>query len=55
MGKSSPILLAGGFPPGKAIMAVEIDHEDENVAIGFGGWVISNPEVQIAVCYEGRV
>jgi NADPH2 dehydrogenase len=44
-GKTSPILIAGGFKPDSARRAVDEEYEDNDVAIVFGRYYISNPDL----------
>ncbi|KAH6670487.1 NADPH dehydrogenase [Halenospora varia] len=44
-GKTSPILLAGGFKPDGAYAAVDREHKDKDIAIVFGRYFISNPDL----------
>ena len=41
----NPILLAGGFTPETAKRAVDVDHKDRDVAIVFGRYFTSNPDL----------
>ncbi|KAK6379431.1 hypothetical protein LTS17_006349 [Exophiala oligosperma] len=43
--KDTPILLAGGFDANRAKRAVECDYKDRKVAIVFGRYWISNPDL----------
>ena len=43
--KTSPVLVAGGFKPDSAIRAVDEEYSDEEVAIVFGRYFISNPDL----------
>lgn len=44
-GKTSPIFMAGGFKPDSAKRAVDEEYTDEDVAIVFGRYFISNPDL----------
>ncbi|KAF4625863.1 hypothetical protein G7Y89_g12301 [Cudoniella acicularis] len=44
-GKTSPFLLAGGFTPEKAKKSVDEEHKDKDIAIVFGRYFISNPDL----------
>lgn len=44
-GKTSPVLIAGGFKPDSARRAVEEEYKDKDVAIVFGRYFISNPDL----------
>ncbi|WYZ35895.1 hypothetical protein EsH8_X_000542 [Colletotrichum jinshuiense] len=44
----SPVLIAGGFNPKNARLAVE-DHGNTEVAIVFGRWFISNPDLPFRI------
>jgi NADPH2 dehydrogenase len=44
-GKTSPIFLAGGFKPKEAIETVDGELKDADVAIVFGRFWISNPDL----------
>ncbi|MCJ1259775.1 Chanoclavine-I aldehyde reductase fgaOx3 [Lignoscripta atroalba] len=44
-GDTSPVLLAGGFKPDSAKRAVEEEFSDKDVAIVFGRYFISNPDL----------
>jgi NADPH2 dehydrogenase len=44
-GKSSPILVAGGFKPDSAKRAVNEEYQDKDVAIVFGRYYVSNPDL----------
>ena len=44
-GKTSPILLAGGFKPDTAVQALEGKHKDRDVVMAFGRYFISNPDI----------
>lgn len=44
-GKTSPVLIAGGFKPHSAKRAVDEEYKDRNVAIVFGRYYISNPDL----------
>jgi NADPH2 dehydrogenase len=43
--KTSPVLVAGGFKPDSAIRAVDEEYNGEDVAIVFGRYFISNPDL----------
>jgi NADPH2 dehydrogenase len=44
-GKTSPVLVAGGFKPDSALRAVDEEYKDEDVAVVFGRYFISNPDL----------
>ncbi|TKA81108.1 hypothetical protein B0A49_00403 [Cryomyces minteri] len=44
-GKTSPVLVAGGFRPDSAKRAVDEEYKDKDVAIVFGRYFISNPDL----------
>jgi hypothetical protein len=44
-GKTSPVLIAGGFKPHSAKRAVDDEYRDRNVALVFGRYYISNPDL----------
>ncbi|KAH8674553.1 hypothetical protein BGZ60DRAFT_404271 [Tricladium varicosporioides] len=44
-GNTSPILLAGGFMPDGAYAAVDKEYKDKDIAIVFGRYFISNPDL----------
>jgi len=44
-GKRSPVIVAGGFSLESAYKAVEEDFKDREVAIGFGRYFTSNPDL----------
>jgi NADPH2 dehydrogenase len=44
-GKTSPILVAGGFKPESAKRAANEEYQDQDVAIVFGRYYISNPDL----------
>ncbi|KAK2063078.1 NADH:flavin oxidoreductase/NADH oxidase [Colletotrichum caudatum] len=46
--RASPVLLAGGFDPQSARKAAE-ENRDADVAIAFGRWFISNPDLPFRV------
>lgn len=48
-GKTSPILLAGGFQPDSAKRAVEVEYPNHDVVIVFGRHFISNPDLPFRV------
>ncbi|KAI9750731.1 MAG: Chanoclavine-I aldehyde reductase fgaOx3 [Chaenotheca gracillima] len=43
--KTSPLLIAGGFKPNSAKRAVEQEYADRDIAIVFGRYFISNPDL----------
>ncbi|KAK2040172.1 NADH:flavin oxidoreductase/NADH oxidase [Colletotrichum somersetense] len=47
-GRASPVLIAGGFDPQSARRAVE-ENKDAEVAVVFGRWFISNPDLPFRV------
>ena len=48
-GKTSPVLLAGGFQPDSAKKAVEEEYPNQDVVIVFGRHFISNPDLPFRV------
>jgi NADPH2 dehydrogenase len=48
-GKTSPVLLAGGFKPDSAKRAVDEEYEDKDIAIVFGRFFTSNPDLPFRV------
>ncbi|MCJ1407823.1 Chanoclavine-I aldehyde reductase fgaOx3 [Ptychographa xylographoides] len=48
-GKTSPVLIAGGFKPDSAKRAVEDEYTDREIAIVFGRYFISNPDLPFRV------
>ncbi|KAG9234357.1 hypothetical protein BJ875DRAFT_461783 [Amylocarpus encephaloides] len=48
-GKTSPVLLAGGFTPATAYQSVDEKHAGKDVAIVFGRYFISNPDLVFRV------
>jgi NADPH2 dehydrogenase len=48
-GNTSPVLLAGGYKPEHAYNAVDEKHKDKDVAIVFGRYFISNPDLVFRV------
>jgi NADPH2 dehydrogenase len=44
-GKTSPVLIAGGFKPDSALRAVDEEYADEDIAVVFGRYFISNPDL----------
>ncbi|KAH8648847.1 hypothetical protein BGZ61DRAFT_542372 [Ilyonectria robusta] len=44
-GRTSPIVLAGGFKPDSAKMAVDQEHKDYDIIIAFGRYFIANPDL----------
>lgn len=48
-GKTSPILLAGGFRPDSARRAADEEYSDKDLAIVFGRFFISNPDLPFKV------
>jgi len=44
-GKEKPFLLAGGFRPDSARRAADEEYKDSNIAIVFGRYFISNPDL----------
>lgn len=44
-GKTSPIFIAGGFKPDSAKRAVDEEYTDNDIAIVFGRYFISNPDL----------
>ncbi|EFQ36421.1 NADH:flavin oxidoreductase/NADH oxidase [Colletotrichum graminicola M1.001] len=47
--RASPVLIAGGFDPQSARRAVDEEHRDAEVAVGFGRWFISNPDLPFRI------
>ncbi|MCJ1474986.1 Chanoclavine-I aldehyde reductase fgaOx3 [Lambiella insularis] len=48
-GKTSPVLLAGGFKPDSAKRAVEEEYKDNEIAVVFGRYFISNPDLPFRI------
>lgn len=48
-GKTSPILLAGGFKPDGAYAAADSEYKDKDIAIVFGRYFITNPDLVFRV------
>jgi len=48
-GGTSPVLLAGGFKPDLAKRAADEEYEDKEVAIVFGRYFISNPDLPFRI------
>ena len=48
-GKTSPVLIAGGYTTDSAYSAVDEEHHDRDVAVVFGRWFISNPDLVFRV------
>ena len=48
-GNTSPVLLAGGYSPEAAYKAVDEKHKDKDIAIVFGRYFISNPDLVFRV------
>lgn len=44
-GKTSPVLVAGGFKPDSAKTAVDVEYKDHDVVIVFGRYFIPNPDL----------
>ena len=44
-GKTSPVLIAGGFKPDSALRAVNDEYKDKDLAVVFGRYFISNPDL----------
>ena len=42
---TSPVLIAGGFKPDSALRAVNEEYKDRDVAVVFGRYFISNPDL----------
>jgi len=51
-GKTSPVLIAGGFKPDSAKMAVDEEYKDKDVAIVFGRYYISNPDLPYRLAHN---
>lgn len=48
-GNQSPVLIAGGFKPASAKIAVDEEYKNNDVAIVFGRYFISNPDLVFRV------
>ncbi len=48
-GKTSPVFIAGGFTPASAIRAVDEEYKDHNIAVVFGRYFISNPDLPFKI------
>lgn len=48
-GRTSPIVLAGGFKPDSAKMAVDQEHKDYDIIIAFGRYFIANPNLPFRI------
>jgi NADPH2 dehydrogenase len=48
-GKERPVLLAGGYTPERAFHTVDEQRGDRNVAIVFGRFFVSNPDLVFRV------
>jgi len=48
-GKTSPVLVAGGFRPASAKRAVDEEYADHDIAIVFGRYFISNPDLPFRI------
>ncbi len=44
-GKTSPVMIAGGFRPDSAKKAVNEEYKDHDIAVVFGRYFISNPDL----------
>jgi len=44
-GKTSPVILTGGFSSDSARRVVDVEHKDKDIIIGFGRYFISNPDI----------
>lgn len=51
-GNTSPILIAGGFKPDSARRAVDDEYKGQNVAIVFGRYFISNPDLVYRIKHD---
>ena len=51
-GKTSPVLLAGGFKPASAKKAVDEEHKDRDVLIVFGRYFISTPDLPFRIAHD---
>jgi NADPH2 dehydrogenase len=50
-GKASPILIAGGFRPTSAMKIVDQDYANQDVAIVFGRYFISTPDLPFRIAH----
>ena len=48
-GKTSPVFIAGGFKPDSARRAVDEEYRDKDIAIVFGRYYISNPDLAFRI------
>lgn len=48
-GKTSPVLIAGGFRPDSARRAVDEEYTEKDIAIVFGRYFISNPDLPFRI------
>ena len=48
-GKTSPVFIAGGFKPDSARRAVDEEYRDKDIAIVFGRYYISNPDLPFRI------
>merc|ERR1711939_1113390 len=48
-GKTSPVLVAGGFRPDSAKRAVDEEYKDQDIAIVFGRYFISTPDLPFRI------
>jgi NADPH2 dehydrogenase len=48
-GKTSPIFIAGGFRPASAFTAVDVDFPGRDIAVVFGRYFISNPDLPFKI------
>ena len=48
-GKTSPVLIAGGFKPDSATRAVDAEYENHDIAIVFGRLFIPNPDLPFRI------
>ena len=44
-GKTSPVILTGGFNAQPAKRVVDEEYKDKDIIIGFGRYFISNPDI----------
>jgi len=44
-GKTSPVILTGGFNAQSAKRVVDEEYKDKDIIIGFGRYFISNPDI----------
>ncbi|CAG8040243.1 unnamed protein product [Penicillium olsonii] len=51
-GKTSPVLVAGGYNPGNIQAALEDEYKDNDVAVVFGRYFISNPDLPFRLKHQ---